>query len=107
MIFPELKSFLKNDTIVYVDHKKLLVPETLDEIQNLISFNPNKNIIIRSTPAKKINIQQEIQASKSQTRYNKNIARTEKTIQNLVLNQNVKMEVRISNTGFIVYMIGI
>ena len=101
--FSELKEKFMLETVVYVDHKELLVFESLDEIQSLIDSNPTKDIIIRVTPTNKTNINQEIQVCKHQARYKQNISKTEKTIQNLILNEDIRMDVRISNTGLIIY----
>ena len=90
--------------ILYIDHKELVNRDTLDEIMVLINKNLNKSLIIRKTPGFKNKIYDEIIAAMDQGRYLKNMNKTTDFVDNLISSGKVSENVRICNTGLIVYI---
>ena len=99
--FPE---FQTAKTIIYFDHKENVSSATINEIKLLINNNNNKSLIIRQTPTEKTSIYHEIKAAMSQERYIKNMNITKKFIQNVLSNKEFNENVRICNTGLLIYI---
>jgi hypothetical protein len=112
---PDFPEFKKYDKIIYWDHKEKVLSNTLLEIDVLLQDNPDKALIIRTTPRKKIFISDEVNEAKSQPRYAKNMNKTIEYIDyikkhgldgnlNNINSVNVISEkVRICNTGLLIY----
>jgi hypothetical protein len=93
--YPQFKSY---DKIIYFDHK-FNVDNT--HIEALLKYhNP---VVIRQTPAIKNSIWDEVSDSKSQYKYQKNMKATIKLIRGLLFLNQITENVRICNTGLILY----
>lgn len=98
--FPQ---FLKYSKILYFDHKFNINNKWLKIINDTILNNINYNIIIRKTPKIKLTIDDEIKDAIHQFRYKKNINKTKLFIKTLIQNNKISNNVRICNTGLIIY----
>lgn len=98
--FPQFK----NKIIIYIDHKEKINNIALNEIKQLINQNMDKSIIIRQTPLNKTNIYQEINEAKLQKRYAQNMNLTIKFVKLLESNNKINTNVRICNTGLLIYI---
>ena len=99
--FPQ---FQNKEPIIYFDHKENVSVDTLSEIKILINNNPNKALIIRQTPSIKTTINHEIIEAMKQPRYKKNINKTIKFVNNMVSSGSISKNVRICNTGLLIYI---
>ncbi len=99
--FPE---FQNAKIIIYFDHKENVSFDTLDEIKFLINNNLDKSLIIRQTPSEKTSVYHEIEAAMGQKRYVKNMNITIKFIKNVLSNNEFNENVRICNTGLLIYI---
>lgn len=87
--------------ITYFDHKFHV---TEDHIQWVLAHrDPKKSILIRTTPALKATITDEVNAANGQPRYGLNMARTVQWVERLKTTRGVSESVRIVNTGLIHY----
>lgn len=99
--FPEFKN---KKYIIYYDHKECVTSDTLEEIYELINNNMHKSLIIRQTPRLKTKINDEINNAMGQERYVKNMDKTKKFISEMLSKGEIKENVRICNTGLIIYI---
>ena len=98
--YPEFKHF---SNIIHTDHKFQLLDSHIQKLQNIYNSDNTKLIVIRKTPRNKTNIYDEINESKFQERYLKNINETIKFVQNKIDIGEINSNIRISNTGIICY----
>ena len=77
--FPQ---FQNAKTIIYFDHKENVSSASIDEIKLLINNNVDKSLIIRHTPSNKTSVYHEIRAAMGQSRYVKNMNKTNNFIKN-------------------------
>jgi len=94
--FPKFKNYKQ---ILYFDHK-VFIKE--NHIIKLINITP-KNIIIRKHESKRNTIFSEVEESKSQERYNKNMQITITFINEKINKNEISNNVEICNTGLILY----
>lgn len=99
--FPEFKEI---KTIIYVDHKILVLPEALNDIRTLINDNSEKSLIINQTPSNKTNVYHEVEAAMGQHRYVKNMNKTKDFIKLMIDSNEISTNVRICSTGLLVYI---
>jgi len=102
--FPEFK---EKKTIIYTDHKILVLPNVLNEVKVLMNNNMDKSIIINQAPScwgLKTNINHEIEAAMKQERYARNMDKTKKFIKTLVDSNEISEDVIICSTGFLIYI---
>ncbi len=98
--YPEFNHF---SNIVYTDHKFNLLDSHINKLQQIYINDPTKIIIIRKTPRNKTNIYDEINESKFQGRYLKNMNETIRFVENKINIGEISSNIRISNTGIIYY----
>lgn len=96
--FPQ---FQKYEKIIYFDHKFYITKTHIDKLLSS-DFN-DYSVIIRSTPSFKGSIFTEVACAKPQARYAKNINTTINFINKLIEDKKIIPNVRICNTGLIVY----
>ena len=91
--------------VLYVDHKFELQSTHLDHFKQLIEKHPDKSIFIRKTPSLKTNIWDEVEACRPQPRYQAHLPQTITWIQEMLKRHSnlYHEQVRISNTGLILY----
>lgn len=100
----DFSEFENIKTIIYFDHKEKVSSITLSEIKTLINNNNDKSLIIRQTPSIKNNIYDEVNAAMDQQRYIKNMNTTKTFIESLVSIKEISKNVRICNTGLLIYI---
>jgi len=96
--FPEFSGLR---CITYVDHKFFLKETHLTWIKE--NKSPSKSILIRTTPACKTSISDEIIAAMPQERYSENMAATIEWVEKMKREKCISEYVRIVNTGLIDY----
>lgn len=94
----------KTNKIIYFDHKENVTFQSLKEICALINNNLNKALIIRQSPGNKDTIYKEINAGMGQQRYQKNMNKTKKFVDNLILQNTISEKIVICNTGLLIYI---
>jgi hypothetical protein len=96
----DLPLFKKYEYILYFDHKVFIKENHIDKLLD----NDNKyNIIIRKHEAYRKTIWSEVEEAKLQERYNKNMDKTIKLINDKINKKEISENVDICNTGLILY----
>jgi hypothetical protein len=99
----DFSEYNKFSQIIYTDHKFNLLETHIDKLLIIHNNDPKKCIIIRKTPRKKTTIYDEINEAKIQKRYLKNMNDTILFIENKLNTNQYSHNIRISNTGIIMY----
>lgn len=103
MFLKDYPEFQRYEKFYYFDHKFAVDMKYINEFNLLCDKYENKSIIIRKTPALKKTIWHEVNHAKNQARYRKNMDKTVKFIESKIDTEKYSSDVRISNTGIILY----
>lgn len=94
--------FKKFGKIIYFDHKEAFNNIVFQELYPLILNNKNKSLIIRKSEFKNTNLNEEIERSKNQRKYNLNLKKTISFINKNKIKPVYKYSVY--NTGLLIYL---
>jgi hypothetical protein len=98
--YPEFKKYKQ---ILYFDHKVFIKENDVDTLIDILNENDQYNIIIRKHENYRKNIWTEVEEAKKQERYNKNMNKTIKFINEKINKNEITADVDICNTGLILY----
>jgi hypothetical protein len=95
--------FFSGGKCIYFDHKFNVDAKHMRTILELMTKHNDNSVIIRTTPRMKNTLWDEVNEAIGQHRYRKNMSKTVKLINERIVQSKLSENVRICNTGILIY----